>query len=134
MAIYQVNQGSSFITEYPSEYLCCPSGHYGGWPIMRKLKVGDVIYHYDSSTKLIRGKSEVIALPNEFVGKKLTLVCSEYCGQHLSFSCFDQIKQTELRKYSHFYVVYVKQLVPIDDPSLRNIIHKTFRGYLNSFP
>lgn len=133
MAYYQVNQRDTFDQEFSGHYLCCPAAGYGGWPLMRELRAGDIVFHYSSKYQAVLGISRIVAI-GEHKGKSKShsviegTQCIRYDGRHLSEAAFDQTRRDKLRNnYPAYYEVHTEQIVP---RKLSRLLTRTPQAYL----
>ncbi len=104
MNFYQVNQNTTFRLEFPGGYLCCPDGPFAGWPEMKKLQVGDILFHYNSTCGAVLAVSRVITI-GKHKGSGTTTACvisgtqcRQYTGSHLSMAAFSKKKAAKMQE------------------------------------
>lgn len=135
MEFYQVNQKNSFEREFKAEYLCCPDGKYGGWPIMKELRKGDVLFHYNSTRRAILGISRVTDIhQHKGVASERAFVipgtqCIQYDGKHLSEADLTMKQQVDYRKnYGGYLEVHT---VCVYEKNLGRLLPRSRQVYLD---
>ena len=141
MNFYQVNQRTTFEKEFKGGYLCCPSGNNGGWPLMRTLQAGDILFHYCSiarrsgSSKLgaVLGVSCVVEIDQQKrVSSQpcdvISHTCIQYLGCHLSEEGFTPTLRERYRQnYRKYWEVHT---LPLHARNLPKILHRSPQVYL----
>ncbi len=103
MKYYQVNQRETFAREFGQGYLCCPEGNWGGWPLMKELRTGDAVFHYNSTRGAVLGISRVVDIGHhKGLSSGVSVIngtqCIRYRGHHLSEGEFSDERRRHLRK------------------------------------
>ena len=136
MKYYQGNQNETFDREFAQGYLCCPEGNWGGWPLMRELRRGDVVFHYNSSSGAVLGISRIVGIGHHKGAATLSSSviegsqCIRYLGQHLSEADFDDRRRQHMRqKYPTYNEVHT---APILRKNLGKLLERTPQVYLLS--
>lgn len=132
MNFYQVNQNMSFEREFKNGYLCCPNARYAGWPLMKKLEKGDILFHYNSTCGEVLGISRVIEI-GQHKGTSLKserirgTQCIEYSGEHLS----EDDLSLEQREKNQVYATYLEvHTVPLLRGNWRKLLLRSPQVYL----
>lgn len=136
MKFYQVNQKNTFEREFNAEYLCCPNGVWGGWPLMKELRNGDILFHYNSICRAVLGISRVTDMDHhKGVASEPAFVipgtqCIQYDGRHMSESDFPVGEQKKIREnYSSFLEVHT---VRFYKKNLGRLLRRSRQVYLDS--
>lgn len=130
---FQVNQRSTFEREFRSGYLCCPDGPYGGWPCMKTLQVGYIIFHYNSMWQAVLGISRVIAVGKHKGATAHSAAqlpgtqCISYQGTHLSEDDFASHERLRYRKYAKCLEVHT---IPCIERKLPKLLRRVPQVYL----
>lgn len=134
MNYYQVNQNETFTHEFRQGYLCCPEGSRGGWPLMRDLRAGDVLFHYNSSRGAVLGISRVVKIGRHkgTASSHVSVIdgteCIQYRGKHLSEAEFDYNRRRHLaEKYPTYYEVHAERIL---ERNLGKLLDRTPQVYL----
>ncbi len=134
MAFYQVNQRMTFEREFRGGYLCAPAGKRGGWPLMKELRTGDVLFHYNSPSGSVLGISRVSHLgPHKGSEWDASHVlpgtqCIEYVGRHLSEDDFTpEDRQKYRQNYPRYFEVHT---IPIRRANMGKLLSRTPMAYL----
>jgi hypothetical protein len=135
MNFYQVNQNTTFERELRGGYLCCPNDRWGGWPLMKQLRRGDILFHYNSTHRAILGISKVIDI-GQHKGTASNAVhiipgtqCIQYTGKHLSENDLG-LKQKEHNKYKGYTSYLEVHTIPILKKNLGKLLSQTPQVYL----
>ena len=137
MKYYQINQRETFAREFSQGYLCCPEGNWGGWPLMKELRTGDVVFHYDSSLSAVVGISRIADIGHhKGLSSDVSVIagtqCIGYRGRHLSEAQFSEHRRRHLRQaYPTYYEVHT---TPILKKKLGKLVSRTPHVYLWSLP
>ena len=110
---YQVNQSYRDHHEFKNEYLCAPDSGIWHHELMKKLNIGDIIFHYYSGTQKIFGISKVKIIQSALIKNFQNQInnCCLYKGQHLSYSEMTSKQRQSQIKYSSFLVVHVEKVI-----------------------
>ena len=132
MKYYQVSQRETFAREFAQGYLCCPEGNRGGWPLMRELRTGDVVFHYNSPSRAVLGISRIVNIGHHkgTATSDVSVVdgtqCILYHGRHLSEADFGDRRG---RAYPTNYEVHAARILKQD---LGKLLVRTPQVYLLS--
>lgn len=96
MRFFQVNQHFKNRREYRHGYLCAPVGSQNGWPLIKELRKGDIVFHHSSLEKMVFAVSRVVEAkrPKDFPGLRVFRfewrpegggMLLEFRGRHLSW-------------------------------------------------
>jgi hypothetical protein len=117
MRFYQVNQNQTFEREFEAGYLCSPDGRWAGWPLMKALQPGDVLFHYNSKCRAVLGISRVAIIGQHKGAASQTArvipdtQCIQYSGRHLSEEDFSpRLREHYRQKYSGYLEVHTVAL------------------------
>lgn len=117
MSFYQVNQNRTFEREFKAGYLCSPNGKWAGWPLMKALQPGDILFHYNSKCRAVLGVSRVANIgQHKGTASQTARVipdtqCIQYSGRHLSEEDFSpRLREHYRQKYSGYLEVHAVAL------------------------
>jgi hypothetical protein len=140
MSFYQVNQRTTFEREFSGCYLCAPNGSMGGWPLMKELKGGDILFHYCSVARGPSGRGAILGISlvvniGQHRGTARNVVavipgtqCIKYAGQHLSEADFTPILREHCREnYASYFEVHT---APLRKLCLRKLLSRSPQVYL----
>jgi hypothetical protein len=134
MRFYQVNQNRTFEREFKEGYLCSPNGNWGGWPLMKTLQPGDILFHYNSKCGAVLGISRVANIgQHKGTASRTARViadtqCIQYSGRHLSEDDFTpRLREHYQQKYSGYLEVHT---VPLRKANLGKLLPQTPLVYL----
>lgn len=140
MNFYQVNQRTTFEREFTRGYLCSPSGDWGGWPLMKKLQTGDILFHYCSVARGPSGRGAVLGISriidigkhkgiaSQNVAAILGTQCIRYTGRHLSEQDFEPtLREHYNSRYPDCLEVHT---APLRRLNLRKLSDATPQAYL----
>jgi hypothetical protein len=137
MKFYQVNQKGTFEREFNGEYICCPNGNAGNWPLMKDLRKGDILFHYNSTRGAVLGISRVIDIgQHKGVASKNPFVipgtqCIQYLGVHLSDPDLTSSQRENNRKrYPSYLEVHTAQLYKKNLGKLLPISHQAYLEWI----
>lgn len=122
MRFFQVNQQFKNRREYKHGYLCAPVGNQHGWPLMKELRAGDLVFHHSPIEKTIFAVSRVVEAmrPKDFPGLRVFRfewraheggMLLEFRGRHLSWEDMSEPQRKRYDSQEWFFEAHTEGLI-----------------------